>query len=294
MGWGVSQARNEPHAAYVPSMIDLIEQVTRHPVQMWGKEDRETLCDLYHKGLWDFEVVYMDRYFSREVLLSSLTKEQLIDKVRSLDQNHGPSGRSHSGKFHPWRQWLISCRAHYDKWGASHDKGHARGRHYPRNHRTDKSSSAPVKQAWSANPISEEPLVKQITQKVDRMKVNRVVYGFCNNCLKVVDKDHQGCTLRYLKCHQEGHRLAECTANGTSDPKTPNKAGKSKNHGNKPRGDKKVGNTGRARPQVQQLAGPADPTASGGAAEPPATAHQPQQWRNSPGVQHTFINYSQG
>ena len=62
------------------------------------------MCDLYHKGMWDFEAVYMDKNFPREVLLSSLNKKQLVDKARYMDQNHGPSRRSHMGHFHPWRQ----------------------------------------------------------------------------------------------------------------------------------------------------------------------------------------------
>ena len=59
----------EPHAAYLPRVVDLIEHLTGRPVQMWRKEDWKMLCDLFHKGLWDFEAVYMDRYFPREVLL---------------------------------------------------------------------------------------------------------------------------------------------------------------------------------------------------------------------------------
>ena len=69
----------------------------------------KAFADLFYKGLWDPEAVYMDRYFPREVLLAGHSKKELVDKARHLDQSHGPSGRSYQGKFHPWRQWLISC-----------------------------------------------------------------------------------------------------------------------------------------------------------------------------------------
>ena len=114
--WGVQQTKNEPFAAYVPWVIDLVEHVTGHSVQMWGKEDCETMCDLFDKGLWDLEAVYMVHYFSREMPLSNLSKEQLAEMARHLDQNHGPSGRSLTGRFPPRRQWLISCKALYDDW----------------------------------------------------------------------------------------------------------------------------------------------------------------------------------
>ena len=88
--------------------------------------------------------------------------------------------------------------------------------------------------------------------------------------------------------------MAECIASRASDNKAPARAGKSKNRGNKPRSDKRAGTTGGARPQVQQLAGPTGSTTLVGAVEPPTTSHQPQIWRNNPGVQQMFINYSQG
>ena len=68
---------------------------------MWGKEDRENLCDLFDKGLWDFEAVYLVNYLCKETLLGNLSKEQLVDKARHLDQNHGPNGQTLKGHFHP-------------------------------------------------------------------------------------------------------------------------------------------------------------------------------------------------
>ena len=67
------------HAAFLPRVIDLIETIAGHTVQMWCREDRETLCDLFHKGLWDFEAIYMDKYFSREFLLSDKSKKDLVE-----------------------------------------------------------------------------------------------------------------------------------------------------------------------------------------------------------------------
>ena len=158
--WGVQQDRQEPNAAFLPQVIHLIETVTGCAVQMWSRGDRETLCNLFHKGLWDLEAVYMDRYFPREVLLGMLSKEELVDKARYLDQNHVPSGRSHSNKFHPWRQLLVSCQDHFEDWGGSYDEGRARDGQLPRNRRADKSRGTPVRQEWSAHHIAEEPVVE--------------------------------------------------------------------------------------------------------------------------------------
>ena len=81
MWWVVQQACHEPHAAFIPRVVEL-----------WRK---------WLKGLWDSKTSYMDRYFLWEVLLDNLLKEALVEKVRHLDQNHGLSRRSHHGQFHP-------------------------------------------------------------------------------------------------------------------------------------------------------------------------------------------------
>ena len=156
----MQQTRHEPFVSYVPKVIDLVEHVSGHPVQMWGKEDRETMYDLFDKGLWDFEAVYLVNYLSKETFLDNLSKEQLVDKARHLDQNHSSNGRTLKGHFHPWRQWLASCKDLYDSWWQGHAKGHARGGPHNHNRRYDKSSGAPAKPAWSANPISEDPQVE--------------------------------------------------------------------------------------------------------------------------------------
>ena len=39
MWWGVQQDRQEPHAAFLPWVIKLIETVTGQAVQMWCRED---------------------------------------------------------------------------------------------------------------------------------------------------------------------------------------------------------------------------------------------------------------
>ena len=109
MWWGVQQECPELHAAYIPRVLDLVADVTGRVIQLWRQEDCKAFADLFYKGLWDPEAVYMDRYFPREVLLAGHSKKKLVDKARHLDQSHGPSGRSYQGKFHPWRQWLISC-----------------------------------------------------------------------------------------------------------------------------------------------------------------------------------------
>ena len=64
-------------------------------------------------------------------------------------------------------------------------------------------------------------MVEPVANKVEKMSVNRIINGFCSNCLKVVDNDHQGYVMRCHKCHQEGHRLAEftITVTGGSDNK---------------------------------------------------------------------------
>ena len=36
-------------------------------------------CNLFLKGLWDHETIYMDRYFPREVLLANHTRANFID-----------------------------------------------------------------------------------------------------------------------------------------------------------------------------------------------------------------------
>ena len=114
--------------------------------------------------------------------------------------------------------------------------------------RPDKSGGAPAKPAWSANPIGEDTQVKQPTQKVEGLTVNRVVNGYCSNCLESVGKDHTGCKMKCHKCREEGHRVADCPVGGASDKKAPAKAGKNKNCNPNNHSDKKAGNTGGARP----------------------------------------------
>ena len=67
--WGIQQARHEPFTAYLTKLIDLVEDVSGRAMAVWSKEDRETLLDLFSKGLWDYEVVYLVTYLPRETLL---------------------------------------------------------------------------------------------------------------------------------------------------------------------------------------------------------------------------------
>ena len=72
-------------------------------VEMWVQEDREIFSDSFQKGLWDFEAPYLDRYFTREWMVTEHTMKQLVQQARKLDRNHPPSTRSHNGNFHLWR-----------------------------------------------------------------------------------------------------------------------------------------------------------------------------------------------
>ena len=85
-------------------------------------------CDLFLKGLWDSETAYMNRYFPQEGLLGNHTKEELVERAIHLDQNHGLIGRSHQGQFHPWWQWLVSFKNHYDDWWQAPNEGRVRDR----------------------------------------------------------------------------------------------------------------------------------------------------------------------
>ena len=127
MWWGVQQVKFEPFASYTAKVLDLVEHVSGRAVAVWSKEDRETMFDLFEKGLWDFEAVYLVNYLSKETLLSDISREQLINHARHLDQNHGPNGRTAQGRFHPWRRWLECCRESYDSWWTSYAEGRARG-----------------------------------------------------------------------------------------------------------------------------------------------------------------------
>ena len=73
--WGVQQARNDPHAAFIPRVIKLAEDVTGRALPLWRMEVRELFSDLFLKGLWDSKTPYMDRYLSHKMLTTSQKKE---------------------------------------------------------------------------------------------------------------------------------------------------------------------------------------------------------------------------
>ena len=107
--------------------MDLVENVSGRLVAIWSKDDRETLLDLFNKGLWDYEAVYLVNYLPKETLLGDQSRDQLIDQARYLDTNHSPSMRSLQGRFHPWRRWIECCREQYDSWWQSFADGKSRG-----------------------------------------------------------------------------------------------------------------------------------------------------------------------
>ena len=135
MYWGLQQQRSEPFAAYLPRVVDLVTTVSGRALAMWGQEEREIFHDQFQKGLWDFEAVYMDRYFTREWMMTELTMDQLMQTALRLDKNHPPPNRSHSGNFHAWRRWIQHTSADYERWWSQNEQAEARGGRFSRNRR---------------------------------------------------------------------------------------------------------------------------------------------------------------
>ena len=44
MWWGVQQTRSEPYAAFIPRVVDLIEDATGHALQFWRTERCSVIC----------------------------------------------------------------------------------------------------------------------------------------------------------------------------------------------------------------------------------------------------------
>ena len=97
MYWGLAQQHSEPFAAFLPRVVDLVTMVSGRGLGMWAQEECEIFYDQFHKGLWDFEAPYMDRYFTREWMTAKCTMEQLVQTAMRLDKNYPPSSRSHTG-----------------------------------------------------------------------------------------------------------------------------------------------------------------------------------------------------
>ena len=181
--------------------------VSGRNVEMWVQEDRKIFSDSFHKGLWDFEATYLDRYFTREWMVAKHTMDQLVQQARMLDRNHPPSVRSHNGNFHSWTRWIHHCEAEYKRCWAVHEEGRARSSRFPRNRRPAKYGSMP----GQTYHVSEEAVAEPTyNTNVEQPVVNRIVKGQCTICLQPTDREHQNCVVRCLRCHQEGHRMVEC------------------------------------------------------------------------------------
>ena len=171
--WGLQQQRAEPFAAYVPRVVELVTTVSGRALAMWGQEEREIFYDQLQKGLWDFEAVYMDRYFTREWLMTELTMEQLMQVALQLDKNYSPPTRSHNGNFHAWRRWIQHTAADYQRWWSQTEQAEARGGRFSRNRRPVRHNGGPsqlhhVADETPAEPVSyhtvEQPVVNQIVR----------------------------------------------------------------------------------------------------------------------------------
>ena len=148
----------------------------------------------------------------------------------------------------------------FDDWWGAHHKGRAKGGRFQQSPQAAHGDSALGRQDWSTHNITDEAVEEQVVSRgVEQMSVNPIMNGWCNTCLRVADQDHPtNCVMRCHKCQQEGHRLAECMAKvkGSSKNHSQNRAGKAKRHAGKPRGDKKAGNTGNGKANVQPVSWP--------------------------------------
>ncbi|MEL6802343.1 MAG: C2HC-type zinc finger protein, partial [Bacteroidota bacterium] len=280
MYWGLSQARSEPFAAYVPRVVDLVTAVSGRALAMWGQEEREIFHDKFSKGLWDFEAAYMDRYFTREWLMTELSMDQLTQMALQLDKAHAPATRSHSGNFHAWRRWIQHTSADYERWWAQQEQEQARGGRYARNRRPARPSAGPSHLHHVADGTPAEPVYHHT---MEQPAVNRIVRGQCTICLQPAEYEHQNCVVRCHKCHQEGHRMAECPskATGVSDNNTQARNQKPKGRPGKSRGDKKPGNHSGNRVVAQAAPTPTQPPTAGGAPTAKIVEHRPQAWRGA-------------
>ena len=135
MYWGLEQYCSEPFATFLPRVVDLVTTVSGQGLSMWSQEEREIFHDQFHKALWDFEAPYMDRYFTREYMLTECTMDQLLQTAMRLDKNHLPTNRSPNGNFNPWRRWIQHTKADYERWWSNHEQEQIRGSRFSRNRR---------------------------------------------------------------------------------------------------------------------------------------------------------------
>ena len=96
-GGGVQWAQSQSHAAFIPHVVKLVEDVTSHNMPLWREDVQDIFADLFLKGSWDSEAPNMNRYTTLESLGVYLTKESYWRKYNTLTV-----GLSNQGQFQPW------------------------------------------------------------------------------------------------------------------------------------------------------------------------------------------------
>ena len=236
----------------------------------------------------------MDRYFTREWMTTECTMDQLMQTALKLDKNYPPSCRSHNGDFHAWRRWIQHTKADYERWWSNDEEVRARGGRFNRNRRPAKYNGGPSQ----LHHLAEEPIAEPAYgSNMEQPVVNRIVRGQCTICLQPTDRKHQNCVVRCLKCHQEGHRMAECPtkAAGVSENNPQGRNQKSKGRGGKSHSEKKSGNNSGNKVVAQAAPAPTYPPTAGGAVAPPTAEHRPQSWRGAAndGLHHLHSTHGQ-
>ena len=91
-------------------------------MEVWTERDRNLAAELFHQGLWDAEVHYVETFMLATMMRTLRTRQQFIAAADEMDRRHPPSYRSEHGQFHrmrrgravmaeAWAQWEESEKA---------------------------------------------------------------------------------------------------------------------------------------------------------------------------------------
>ena len=173
--------------------------------------------------------------------MTELSMDQLMQMALQLEKTHAPPSRSPNGNFHAWRQWIQHTSSDYERWWSQHEQQQAHGGRFGRNRQPARHTAGSSHLHHVADGVPAEPVYHH---NLEPPVVNRIVRGQCTICLQPAEYGHQECVLRCLRCHQEGHRMAECPvkAPGVGDNNIQARNQKPKGRQGKPHSDKKAGN----------------------------------------------------